>query len=134
MFEKISLQYVIFYWFWASLTYSNSNSKKFLSQLCTQLAYSWNVEKEALCTGLRPWRERPTLERKRVKCGHAIFLLTVQQIQMDIFSLKPSLSQGESSLKFQLAGVCRFGGVREQTNKLTHWQTDAFIEWLPIYV
>ena len=49
MFEKISLQNVIFYRFWTSLTYSNSNSKKFLSQLCTQLAYSWNVEKEAVC-------------------------------------------------------------------------------------
>ena len=49
MFEKISLQNVIFYRFWMSLTYSNSNSKKILSQLCTQLAYSWNVEKEAVC-------------------------------------------------------------------------------------
>ena len=34
----------------------------------------------------------------RVKCGHAIFLLTVRRIRM-FFSLKLSLSQGESSLK-----------------------------------
>ena len=46
---------------------------------------------------------------------HAFFLLMVQQIWM-FFSLKPSLSQGESSL----AGVRRFGGVREQTNTPTH--------------
>ena len=42
----------------------------------------------------------------------------------DVISLKHSASQGESSLKFQLAGVRRFGGVREHpnrhTDRLTH--------------
>ena len=38
------------------------------------------------------------------------------------FSLKPSLS-------FQLIRFSRFGGVRKQTNRQTHWQTSAFIEW-----
>ena len=33
------------------------------------------------------------------------------------FSLKPSLSQGKSSLKIQLIRFSRFGGVREETNK-----------------
>ena len=67
----------------------------------------------------------------RVKCGasiHAIFQLTVRRIQM-LFSLKPSQSQGES---FQLAGVRRFGGVREhpntQTHSLTDWCFDRVIE------
>ena len=34
------------------------------------------------------------------------------------------LSQGNLPSKFQLTGVCRFGGVREQTNRLTHSLTD----------
>ena len=51
-----------------------------------------------------------------------IFVLTVRQIQM-FFSLKPSLCQGESyPSKFQPAGVCRFRGFREQTNKQTDRQ------------
>ena len=49
------------------------------------------------------------------------------------FSLKPSLFQGESSLKISARWVRHFGGVREQTNKqthkLTHWYPIAFIEW-----
>ena len=69
----------------------------------------------------------------RVECGasiHAIFQLTVRRIQM-FFSLKPSQFQGES--KFQLAGVRRavseeLGNI--QTDRLTHWQTGAFKEWL----
>ena len=54
---------------------------------------------------------------------HAIFLLTVRQIQM-FFSLKHSASQGESSLKIQLAGIRRFRGVREQANKQIHSLAD----------
>ena len=54
---------------------------------------------------------------------HAIFLLMVRRIQM-FFSLEPSLSQGESSLKISARWVRRFGGVREQTNKQTNKQTD----------
>ena len=60
----------------------------------------------------------------RVKCGggkHAIFQLTVRRIRM-FFSLKPSQSQGESSLKISGRGICRFGGDREHkthTNSLT---------------
>ena len=53
---------------------------------------------------------------------HAIFLLTVRRIPM-FFILKSSPSQVESSLKIQLAGVRRFGGVREQTNKQSNKQT-----------
>ena len=57
---------------------------------------------------------------------HALFfficLLMVLRTQM-FFSLKPSVSQGESSLKIP-AGVCRFGGVREQTYKQTDRLTD----------
>jgi len=62
----------------------------------------------------------------RVECGasiYAIFLLTVRRIRM-FFSLKPSLSQGESSLKILVEGVRRFGGVKEQTNKQTDSLTD----------
>ena len=64
----------------------------------------------------------------RVECGasiHAIFQLTVRRIQM-IFSLKPSESQGGSSLK--LAGVHRFGGVREHPNRQTHSLTQALLK------
>ena len=40
-------------------------------------------------------------------------------------SLKPSHNpKGNQPSKFQLAGVRRFGGVREQTNKQTHSLTD----------
>ena len=58
-----------------------------------------------------------------------IFLLTIQRIRMFV-SLKPSLSQGESSLKISARWGLprRFGGVREQTDRQTHWQTGAFIE------
>ena len=45
----------------------------------------------------------------------------VQRIWM-FFNLKPSSSQGESSLKISAR---RFGGVREQTNK----QTDSLTDW-----
>ena len=56
---------------------------------------------------------------------HAIFLLTVWRIRMFI-SLKPSASQGKSSLKISARrdSPRRFGGVREQTNTLTHSLTD----------
>ena len=64
------------------------------------------------------------MERKqltaRVECGasiHAIFQLTVRQIQM-FFSLKPSQSQGESSLKISARWE------NKQTNKQTHSLTD----------
>ena len=59
----------------------------------------------------------------RVTSIHAIFQLTVRRIWM-FFSLKPSPSQGNHPSKFQFAGVHRFGGVREQTNKQTHSLTD----------
>ena len=41
------------------------------------------------------------------------------------FSLKPPHPKGIHPSKFQLAGVCRFGGVREQTNK----KTDSLTDW-----
>ena len=41
----------------------------------------------------------------------------------DIFCLKPSAHQ-----KFQLIRACRFGGVREQTNKQTHGHPIALEE------
>ena len=47
-------------------------------------------------------------------------LLTVLRILM-LFSLKHSVFKGESSLEFQLLGVCRFGVVREQTFSLTSY-------------
>ena len=52
---------------------------------------------------------------------HAIFLLAVRRIRM-FFSLKPSPYQGKGNhpSKFWLAGIRRFGGVREQTSKQTH--------------
>ena len=63
----------------------------------------------------------------RGRTGHLyfffIFLLTVRRIRMS-FSLKPFLSQGDHPSKFQLAGVRRFGGVREQTNKRANSLTD----------
>ena len=52
------------------------------------------------------------------------FLLTVQQIWMS-FSLNLLHPKGNHPSKFQLVGVCRFGGVREQTNK----QTDSLTDW-----
>ena len=58
--------------------------------------------------------------------GHAlVFFPAYGSTNPNFFSLKHSVSQGESSLKFQLAGVRRFGGVREQTNRLTH----SLIDW-----
>ena len=59
----------------------------------------------------------------RVECGasiHAIFQQTVQRIQM-LFSLKPSSSQAESSLKFS----ARWGSLEELGNK----QTDSLTDW-----
>ena len=56
---------------------------------------------------------------------NAIFLLTVRRIRM-FFSLKPSPSQGESSLKIS----ARWGSAfpeelgNKQTNRLTHSLTD----------
>ena len=47
-----------------------------------------------------------------------IFLLTVRRVQM-FFSLK------NHPLKLQLAGVRRFGGAIEQTNR----QTDLLTDW-----
>ena len=64
----------------------------------------------------------------RVECGasiHAIFQLTVRRIQM-FFSLKPSQSQGESSLKIS----ARWGSPfrRSQgTSKQTHSLTDRLV-------
>ena len=53
---------------------------------------------------------------------HAIFLLTVPRIGMFI-SLKPSLSQGESSLKISArwgSPFRRSQGTNKQTGRLTH--------------
>ena len=69
----------------------------------------------------------------RVECGasiHAIFQLTVRRIQM-FFSLKPSQSQGESSLKIS----ARWGSPfrRSQgTNKHTHRQTHSLTDRLAL--
>ena len=52
-----------------------------------------------------------------------ISLLTVRRIRM-FFSLKPSATEGETSLKFQLIRLSRFGGVKEQINKQTDKLTD----------
>ena len=55
-----------------------------------------------------------------------MFLLTVRQIRM-FFSLKPSLSQGESSLKISArwgSPFWRSQGTNKQTNKHTHSLTD----------
>ena len=61
---------------------------------------------------------------------HAIFLLTVRRIRM-FFSLKLLHPKGNHPSKFQIAGVRRFGGVREHPYRQTdtHWQTGAFIVW-----
>ena len=42
-------------------------------------------------------------------------------------TLEPRLAKGNHPSKFQLAGIRRFGGIREQTNGLTHWQTVAWL-------
>ena len=60
-----------------------------------------------------------------------IFQLTIWQIQM-IFSLKPSSSQGELSLKISArlsSSFRRSWGTSKQTDSFTHWQNGAFIEW-----
>ena len=63
------------------------------------------------------------IDTARVECGasiHAIFQLTVQRIQM-FFSLKPSQSQGKSSLKISARWVTPFWrsqGTDKQTNSL----------------
>jgi len=36
---------------------------------------------------------------------------------------------GNHPSKLQLAGVRRFGGVREQTNKQSNKQTDSLTDW-----
>ena len=60
-----------------------------------------------------------------------IFLITVRRIRM-FFSLKPSQSQGESSLKIlaRWGSPRRFRGVREQTNKQTNKQTHSLTDRL----
>ena len=60
----------------------------------------------------------------RGRTGHDLVFYANGSTNPNVFfSLKPSLSQGESS-KFQLTGVRRSGGVREQTNKKTDSLTD----------
>ena len=54
-----------------------------------------------------------------------LFLLSVRQIRM-FFSLKHSASQGESFLKFQLAG---FVVLEEQTSKQTDRLTHSLTDW-----
>ena len=74
-------------------------------------------------------RERPTLQRKRVKCGHAIFLLMVQQI-LTFYSLKPSASQEQSSLKIsahQVQLFWRSQGTHRLTHSLTFYYFYRFI-------
>ena len=53
---------------------------------------------------------------------HAIFQLMVRQIQM--FFPNP---KGNHPSKFHVAGVRRFGGVREQTHRLTHSLIDRLV-------
>ena len=43
------------------------------------------------------------------------------------FSLKPSAIVGESSSKYELITINRFGGVCEQTDKKTHWHPIALV-------
>ena len=68
----------------------------------------------------------------RVECGasiHAIFQLTVRRIQM-FFSLKPSQSQGESSLKISArwgSPFRRSQGTNKHTHSLTDWCFDYYI-------
>ena len=57
----------------------------------------------------------------RVECGasiHAIFKPTVRRSQI-FFAQNILHPKGNHRSKFQLAGVCRFGGLREQINKQT---------------
>jgi len=54
----------------------------------------------------------------------SVFRRTVGRI-WKFFILKLSVSQGESSLKFQLIRVHRFGGVREQIITQNHWHPIA---------
>ena len=66
-----------------------------------------------------------------IECGasiHAIFQLTVRRIKM-FFSLKPFNPKWNHPSKFQLTGVRRFGGVREQTNTQTDSLTHSLTEW-----
>ena len=69
----------------------------------------------------------------RVECGasiHAIFQLTVRRIQM-FFSLKPSQSKGESSLKIsdRCGSPFRGGELGNiQTHRLTHSLTDWYFD------
>ena len=61
---------------------------------------------------------------------HTCYFSANGSMNPDVFSLNPSQSQRESSLKIPVAGIRRFGGVREHPNRLTHSQTGALIERL----
>ena len=50
-------------------------------------------------------------------CFFSVFRRTVGQSKI-FLSLKPSAFQGELSLKFELIGVHRLGGVRGQTHSI----------------
>ena len=63
----------------------------------------------------------------RGRTGHALVFYCPANgsTNADVFfSLKPFLSQGESSLKISACWGSPFGGVRGKTNKQTHSLTD----------
>ena len=67
---------------------------------------------------------------------HAIFLLTVWGIRV-FFSLKPSSSQGQLSLKISTclgSPIWRSGGTNKQIKRQTHSQTGVLIEMLNLAV
>ena len=123
--------------------------------MCSRLKINWNSLFYKTCSGFcktsyhllisLPPTDLPNtliLERikltARVECGasiHAIFQQTVQWIRIFFLAYNLLNPKGNHPSKFQLAGVRRFGGVREHpnrhTDRLTHWQTEALIErWL----
>ena len=75
------------------------------------------------------WSETLIKLTAQVESGasiHAIFQLTIRRIKM-FFSLKPSQSQGESSLKISArwgSSFRRCKGTKKQTDRLTHSLTD----------
>ena len=54
------------------------------------------------------------------------YLPAIGLTNMDVFSLKPFASQGES---FQLTRFSRFREVREQTSKQTNSLTHSLTDW-----
>ena len=82
--------------------------------------------KHPTCSGLvRAARNRDILRSCPTFSWPFFFVFPAnREPDSDFFSLKPP-SKGNHPSKFQVIRIRRFGGVREQTNKLTHWHPIA---------